>query len=466
MARTHFDSTSMGTQPIGTLLIRLSIPAMVGMIVNALYNVVDTIFVGHGVGPLAIAALSIAFPIQMLFGAFAQTFGYGAASIISRRLGEGKPDQAAHAAGNALVGAFSVTALIAVLTYLFSDQIIRFFGATDEILPYTKEYLNVIVLGIPFLAIKMCSNGILRAEGQARASMTFMIIGAVLNSLLDPLFIFVFGMGIKGAALATIISQAVSVLIVSRFFLTGKSSLPLSKSSFIPDRGVIREIVSLGVATFVRQSGTSAISFLVNNLLRLYGGSLAIAAYGMITRLMIFVTMPMFGLVHGFQPIAGYNYGAKNFARVRKVFRSSTIGATLFASICWIFIMLFPSPILRVFTRDGDLLSLASPALRTVTLFLPLVGLQVIGATFFQALGKKFPAIFLTLSRQFIFLVPLLILFSTFFGYEGIWLSFPVAEVLAAAVTTIWVVRELRRLQEMEKHQRMNTRRKTEREII
>ncbi len=446
MKRPHFDNSFMGTQSIGSLLIRLSLPAMVGMFVNALYNFVDTIFVGQGVGPYAIAALSIAFPFQMLFGAFAQTFGYGAASIISRRLGEKKPQEAADAAGNALIGAFSITLLLSLITYIFLRPVILFFGATEEILPYTEDYIRIILFGIPFLAIKMCSNGILRSEGQAQASMVFMIIGAVLNSILDPLFIFAFHMGIRGAALATIISQATAVLFIIIFFTQGKSSLPLSIASFRPRFSVLNDIISLGVATFLRQAGTSSMALLVNNLLRLYGSSLSIAAYGMIIRLTVFVMMPMFGLVHGFQPIAGYNYGAKNFARVRETLWKSILMATAFASLCWILIMGFPSTILSIFTSDQELLTLASPALRTVMLALPLVGVQIIGSTLFQAVGKKGPAIFLSLSRQFIVLIPLLFLLSSLFGYQGIWVSFPVADALSSLITLTWVFWELKSL--------------------
>lgn len=446
MPKPHHDNTFMGTQPIGSLLIRLSLPAMVGMFVNALYNFVDTIFVGQYVGPYGIAALSIAFPIQMLFGAFAQTFGYGAASIISRRLGEKRPEEASAAAGNALIGAFSITLVLAVFTYIFRRPVILFFGATEEILPYTEQYIRVILIGIPFLSVKMCSSGILRAEGQAKASMTFMIIGAVLNTILDPLLIFGFNMGITGAALATVISQVVAVTLVVYYFAVGRSSLPFSVSSFAVRLPVMGDIISLGFATFVRQSGTSMMSTLVNNLLRFYGGSLVIAAYGMIIRLMIFIMMPMFGLVHGFQPIAGYNYGAKNFQRVRSVLGTSVLMATLFASMCWIFIMMVPTQILSVFSRDPELLAIASPALRTVMAALPLVGLQIIGSTLFQAVGKRTPAIFLSLSRQFVFLIPLLFILSKVWGIEGVWISFPVADTLASLVTAAWVARELRQL--------------------
>ncbi len=446
MPKPLHDNTFMGTQPIGSLLIRLSLPAMVGMFVNALYNFVDTIFVGQFVGPYGIAALSIAFPIQMLFGAFAQTFGYGAASIISRRLGEKRPEQAAAAAGNALIGAFSITLVLALITYLLRRPVILFFGATEEILPYTEQYIRVILIGIPFLSIKMCSGGILRAEGQARASMTFMVIGAVLNMILDPLLISGFSMGIRGAALATVISQIIAVVLVLSYFSAGRSSLPLSPSAFIPRLAMMGEIISLGFATFVRQSGTSMMSTLVNNLLRFYGGSLVIAAYGMIIRLMIFIMMPMFGLVHGFQPIAGYNYGAGNHTRVRSVLATSVLMATLFASMCWLFIMLIPSQILSVFSSDPELLAIASPALRIVMGALPLVGLQVIGSTLFQALGKRAPAIFLSLSRQFVFLIPLLFLLSRVWGISGVWISFPLADTLASLVTAVWVVRELRHL--------------------
>ena len=441
-----FDKSFMGSDPMGTLLIKLSVPAMIGMMVNALYNFVDTIFVGQGVGPLAIAGLSIAFPIQMLIGAFAQTFGIGSASIISRRLGEKNEPAAASAAGNAITATIIASFIFMIIGLTFTKPILLFFGATEDVLPYALEYVSIILLGALFLSLSMTSNGIIRAEGQAKVAMTVMIIGTGLNLIFDPIFIFVFNLGIKGVAIATVLSQFIAFLFVVRFFRTNKSSLPFTRKSFIIKKNVIMEIVTLGIPAFVRQSGTSVMALLTNNLLKMYGGGLAIASYGMINRLLIFILMPIFGLVQGFQPIAGYNYGAKKYDRVKSVLKISIGYATLIATAAWIVIQLFPRQILSVFSSDVALLDIATPALRITMLAVPVIGVQAIGSTLFQSIGKKAPSIFLSLTRQFIFLIPFLLILPSFMQINGVWAAFPVADILATLVTLIWVLVEIKRL--------------------
>ncbi len=442
-----FDKSFMGSDPMGTLLIKLSVPAMIGMMVNALYNFVDTIFVGQGVGPLAIAGLSIAFPIQMLIGAFAQTFGIGSASIISRRLGEKNEPAAASAAGNAITATVIASFIFMIIGLIFTKPILLFFGATEDVLPYALEYVSIILLGAGFLSLSMTSNGIIRAEGQAKVAMTVMIIGTGLNLIFDPIFIFVFNLGIKGVAIATVLSQFIAFLFVVRFFRTNKSSLPFTRKSFIIKKAVIMEIVTLGIPAFVRQSGTSVMALLTNNLLKMYGGGLAIASYGMINRLLIFTLMPIFGLVQGFQPIAGYNYGAKKYDRVKSVLKISIGYGTLIATAAWIVIQLFPRQILSVFSSDIALLDIATPALRITMLAIPVIGVQAIGSTLFQSIGKKAPSIFLSLTRQFIFLIPFLLILPSFMQINGVWAAFPVADILATLVTLIWVLVEIRKLE-------------------
>ncbi|MDC7244315.1 MAG: MATE family efflux transporter [Sphaerochaetaceae bacterium] len=440
------DKSFMGTEPIGSLLIKLSVPAMIGMIVNALYNFVDTIFVGQGVGPLAIAGLSIAFPLQMLIGAFAQTFGIGSASIISRRLGEKNEPAAACAAGNAITATVIVSLIFMAVGLSFTEQILSFFGATEEILPYAMDYVEIILLGAMFLSLSMTSNGIIRAEGQAKVAMTVMLIGTGLNLVFDPVFIFVFDLGIRGAAMATVLSQFLAFLFVVRFFRKNRSTLPLQRNSFIPKRKVLSEIVSLGIPAFVRQSGTSLMVLLTNNLLKVYAGGLAIASFGMINKLLMFVLMPLFGIVQGFQPIAGYNYGARKLDRVKQVLKTSMGFATILATAAWIVIQLFPKHILSVFSGDISLLSIATPALRISMLAIPLVGIQAIGSTLFQSIGKRVPSIFLSLTRQFIFLIPILLFLPNILGINGVWIAFPLADALSTLVTFIWVMLEVRNL--------------------
>jgi len=436
----------MGTDPIGKLLAKLSIPAMIGMLVNALYNFVDTIYVGQAVGPLAIAGLSIAFPLQMIIGAFAQTFGVGSASIISRRLGEGNEEAAACAAGNAITGTVIASAVMMVVGIIFTEPILLLFGATSDILPYARDYVEVILFGAVFLSLAMTSNGIIRAEGQAKVAMQVMMLGAGLNIVFDPIFIFVFKMGIRGVAIATVISQFIAFLFVVHFFRTSRSTLPLQKKAFIPRRKVLEEIVTLGIPAFVRQSGTSLMVLTVNNMLRIHGGDLAIASFGMINRMLMFVLMPIFGLVQGFQPIAGYNYGALKFDRVKAVMKTAMGVATLFGFGAWIIIQLFPRQLLSVFSSDAALLDIAVPAIRIMMACIPLIGIQAIGSSLFQSLGKRTPSIFLSLTRQFIFLIPLLLILPHYFGVAGVWGAFPSADVLSVAVTALWVAAEVRKL--------------------
>ncbi len=445
-AGTPFKRADLGNEKISTLLARLSVPAMIGLMVNALYNFVDTIFVGHGVGPLGIAGLSIAFPIQIIIAAFALTFGTGSASIISRKLGEGDEHTAAKAAGNALGITVLLTLVILIAGQIFIDEILVLFGATGDILPYARDYVQVILFGSVFLAIAMCSNGILRAEGQAKAAMMVMMIGTGLNIILDPIFIFVLDMGIRGVAWATVISQFTACMVVVRFLAGGKSTLHLQRSSFIFSRSILRDMTLLGLPALVRQTGSSILMITINNLLRIYGGDLGIAAFGIINRLAMFVIMPLFGIVQGFQPIAGFNYGARKFDRVKEVLKTAALVTTLMGTGATILVQLFPRQIISIFTSDAQLLDIATPALQIVFIAVPVVGIQVVGATFFQAIGKSLPSLLLTLSRQIILLLPLALILSSLFQLNGLWLAFPAADGLSTVITLIWLAAEMRRL--------------------
>lgn len=436
----------LGNEKVSTLLAKLSLPAMVGLIVNALYNFVDTIFVGHGVGPLGIAGLSVAFPIQIIIAAFAMTFGTGSASIISRRLGEGNEHAAAKAAGNALGITVLLTLVILVVGQIFIDEILVLFGATGDILPYARDYVQVILLGSVFLSVAMCSNGILRAEGQAKAAMVVMMVGTGLNIILDPIFIFGLQMGIRGVAWATVISQFIASMVVLKFFASGKSTLHFQRSSFTFDMPMLKEMTLLGLPALVRQTGSSILMITINNLLRIYGGDLGIAAFGIVNRLAMFVIMPLFGIVQGFQPIAGFNYGARKYDRVKEVLRTAALVTTLMGSAATILVQLFPRQLISIFTSDVQLLSIATPALQIVFIAVPVVGIQIIGATFFQAIGKSLPSLLLTLSRQLILLLPLAVILSSMFRINGVWIAFPAADSLSTIITLIWLSAEIRRL--------------------
>lgn len=434
----HDHKKTFESDSIGKLLLKMSIPATIGMIVNALYNLVDTIFVGQGVGPMGIAGLTIGLPIQMLIGALGMTFGTGAASIISRRLGEKRPDEAAKTAVNAFVLAFISSLSIMILGEIFIDPLLIAFGATDTILPYANEYMQVILLGSFFLSFSMVGNNISRAEGQPKIAMLTMIIGAGMNIILDPIFIFGLGMGIRGAAIATVISQFFSFTFIMRFMISGKSHLPLKWSYVKLDTAIAKEINTLGLPTMVRQGGMSALALVINNVLRYYGGDFGIATYGMMNRLFMFTLMPIFGIVHGYQPIAGYSFGAKLVDRLKEVNQKAMMTTSFMSFIGFMVLQFGAELLIRMFTSDETLVQMAVPALRISSSALFLLGLQVIGSTYFMSVGKAFPAFFLSLSRQFIFLIPLVLILPRFFGLNGVWYALPLADVLSVIVTMTW----------------------------
>jgi len=322
-------SKNLGTEKISSLLLKMSAPAIVGMMVQALYNLVDTIFVGRGVGTMGIAGLTIAFPIQMISMAVAQTIGIGGASIISRSLGSDDPERAERTMGNIFLLVIAISSITTILGLIFIEPILRFFGATETILPYSMEYMKVILLGTVFFSFAVASNSIVRSEGNAKVAMFTMLISAGLNIILDPIFIFVFNMGIRGAAIATVLSQATTAIYLVYYFVYGKSVISFKIKNLKPDFKIIYETFVIGASSFARQVSGSFIAIILNNTLAFYGGDLAIAAYGIINRLLMFTFMPLFGVVQGLQPIVGYNYGAKQYDRVKETIFLSFWGSTL-----------------------------------------------------------------------------------------------------------------------------------------
>lgn len=424
----------------------MALPATVAMGVNALYNLVDTIFIGRGVGALAIGGVGIAFPVQILFLAVALMVGIGSASVISRMLGKGNEERAARAVGNAVVMIFILSSLLAGGVAIFLDPILRILGATEELLPYAREYLVTILPGAPFLATAIASNHIVRSEGKAKTAMAIMLVGAGLNIILDPIFIFGFGLGVRGAALATVTAQFVSFLLAVSFYATDRSALPIRLKHLRLQWSVIPEVTALGLAPFVRQFGQSLFIIIVNNALGTFGDELAISAFGVIHKLLIFALMPLVGIAQGFQPIAGYNYGARKMARVRKVVRLANATAVAISFVYFAMVMLFPRTIFSIFTSDPELLAIGSEAMRIVLIAIPLIGMQIIGAVFFQAVGKALPSLILSMSRQIILLIPLVLILPRFFGVYGVWAAFPTADVVATTVTLIWLRAEMKKL--------------------
>ncbi len=442
-------SLQLGTEDIKKLMVRLSLPATIGMIVNALYNLVDTIFVGRGVGYLGIAGLSIALPIQMVIMAFAFMVGIGASSAISRNLGANNLERADKIAGNSFVLVVIIVSIIVALGYTFMEPLLRFFGATETILPYSRDYMQIIFGGSIFFAFAMSSNNIIRSEGNAKVAMFSMIIGTGLNIILDPILIFGFDMGIKGAAWATVISQFASFLYVVYYFISGKSSIKLEPHHLKLEMNIISEILIVGLPAFTRQITGSVLAVIMNNSLGYYGGDVAITVYGVINRVMMFLMMPLFGVVQGMQPIVGYNYGAKAYTRVKETIKLSIITTVLYSSVAWMITQFFPGFIISVFTTEPEVRTLGITAVRIIFMVIPIIGVQIISGALFQALGKAKPAFILSVLRQLIILIPLVLILPRMgFGLVGIFVAFPISDIISTIVSGFILKHEMDKMHE------------------
>ena len=428
------------------LLVKMALPAVVGMMVNALYNIVDTVFVGLGVGPLAIAALAIVFPIQMIVSAVAQAIGVGTASILSRRLGEKRPEEAAKAAGTAYAAVTAATAILVAILFLFMRPILGFFGASAEIMPFAMEYTGIVGAGFFFFSLSMCASNLIRAEGNTKASMIGMLIGALLNTVLDPLFIFGFGMGVRGAAIATVISQMTSCVYLFSMYARKKTVVPIKRANLRIDVGLLGKSVVLGIPSFIQSAGMSILMLLVNTTLGQYGGDEAITTYGMVHKLLMIVIMPILGIAQGFQPIAGYNYGAKRFDRVRTSLWTAVLTAFSIALFGYAFMMLLPRVGMSFFTHDAGLIASSARVLRIVVLFIPAAAIQITGSVYFQSVGKATEAMALSLSRQFLLLIPFVLILPRFLGLNGVWIAFPLADLLSSTITVTLLIKEVRKL--------------------
>lgn len=424
-----------GTEPLGRLLRQQAIPASVGIMVMSIYGIVDTIFVGLWVGSLGIAAITVVQPITFLIASIGMAIGVGGASIISRAFGEGDDERAFRTFGNQVGMTLTLGVLFVLLGYLFIDGILNTFGGRGDVTEPAREYFEIILLGVPFLAWAMMSNNVIRAEGYPRIAMLILIVPAVVNIILDPLFIVWLDMGIAGAAWATTISYMASAAFATWFFRRGASQMTLNLKSLSPDFSILKEMFSLGSVTFARQGTISVLSIILNNSLFVYGGELGLSVFGIISRLLMFTNFPVLGITQGFIPIVGFNYGAKLMDRVNRLIHLSMTSATLISLGIFTMIMIFAPHIVTVFTNDSTLLEQTVPALRKVFLATPLLAINLIGGAYFQAIGRAKPAFILSLSKQGFLLIPLIFLMPLWLGIDGIWFSFPIADVGAALIT-------------------------------
>lgn len=432
----------LGSEKIGKLLFKLSAPATIGMMVNSLYNLVDAIFIGQGVGTLALGGLAIAFPIQMLLMSIAMAVGVGSSSIISRALGAGDDKKAELAQGNSVAMILVLSFFVTIAGLIWLEPILLLFGATENILPYAYDYTFVIMAGTVFYGFVISQNHNIRAEGSAKHAMVSMIIGTGLNLILDPVFIFVFKMGIRGAAIATVIALFFACVYVMVYHWRGWGVLKFRLRDIRLDFTQIPEVLKLGSSSLARTMAGSILAVILYRSLGYYGDDHHLAIMGILNRLMMFLFMPMFGVVQGLQPILGFNYGARKLSRVRGALNLSIKVLSFYSVAVFALLMFVPQMLMAMFSRDPQIISMAANIVRVIAIGYPLVGFQIVGASLFQAIGKAKPALILSSSRQILFLIPLIVLLPLYFGLEGVWFAYPAADILSTLVTAAWVVKE------------------------
>lgn len=430
------------TEKVGKLLQSYSIPAIISMVVASLYNIVDRIYIGQGVGAMAISGLALTLPLMTLVTAIGTLVGVGASARISIVLGMKDLNWARNILGNAFVLTFLLSAVLITFSLLYMDEILILFGGSDQTIPYAKSFLNIVIPGSVFANIAYSFSGIMRASGYPRKSMYMIVIGVALNVVLAPVFIFWLDMGIRGAAIATVISMFVSSVFVLSHFFNPRHPVHFCRSSWRLRTRIIRNIMSIGMAPFLMNVTASVVYIIMNNQLVRHGGDLAIGAYGIINSYAILIIMIVMGLCQGMQPIVGYNYGAQNIKRMKDALLLTIRVAFIIMSAGFILTELFPRQLVMLFTTDKELIGMTSRGMRLAYLMLPVVGFQVVVSTFFLSIGKAPKAIFMSLSRQVIFLIPALYFFSGWFGLTGVWLAIPLSDLLAAVVAALFLANE------------------------
>ncbi len=453
----NVSSEQLGSEPIGKLLIRQSVPASIGILVMSLNVLIDSIFVGNWIGSIAIAAINVVLPVSFFIAALGMAIGIGGSSIISRALGANNIEKALKTFGNQITLTLLVTVIMVFLGLYYVDTLIPAFGGKGAIFDPAKVYYKIVLYGVPFLALCMMGNTVIRAEGKPKFAMIAMIIPSVGNLLMDYLFIYVFDWGMAGAAWATTAGYLVCFAYVLYFFLSQNSELKISLSHFGLDMPILKEIGSLGFVTLSRQAVVSITYLLMNNILYGLGGEAMVAVYAIIGRMLMFALFPVFGVTQGFLPIAGFNYGAQKYHRVRQTINTAIKYAAILASVVFVGLFLFPDEIAGLFLGNSPDMSakdLAANAfvlehipfaMRLVFAATPIIALQLIGAAYFQAIGKAVPALLLTLTRQGFFFIPLILILPYYLDELGVWISFPIADTLATLVTGYYLRKEIKR---------------------
>lgn len=440
----------LGTEKIGRLLKQYALPAIIAQTASSLYNMVDSIFIGQGVGPLAISGLAVTFPLMNLSVAFGTLVGAGAATMLSVLLGQKNYKAANKVLGNVVTLNIIIGLLFMGLTLMFIDPILYFFGASENTLPYAKEYITIILIGNVITHLYFGLNAAMRSSGNPKKAMALTIFTVVFNTILDPIFIFVFDLGIAGAAWATVIAQVVATIVVLRHFSDRSRAFHFEKGLFKLDIRVAKDSLAIGLGPFLMNAAACLVTLFINQQMRDYSGDLGIGAYGICNRLIFMFIMICMGLNQGMQPIAGYNYGAKQYSRVKEVFWMTAKFGTIVTLICFAVGMFIPRIAAGIFTHDEALLDMSAEGLRILTIGFPVVGFQMIGTNFFQSLGMVKKSIILSLSRQILFLLPMLYALPLWYGANGVWMSFPISDVLSALLTAILLRRLFRKFNRLQ----------------
>ena len=440
----------LGESPIPKLLWYYSLPSLVGTLAGALYNIIDRIYIGQGVGALAISGLALTFPIMNLLGAFGMLVGHGAAARVSLLLGNGNTREANAILPNTLILSLFFYLIVSSLCYIFLDPILYAFGGSEQTLPYARKYLRIIIPGHIFTSLSYAYTNIMRASGHPMRAMNTLILGALLNVILDPIFIFAFNMGIRGAAYATVLSMFISCAWIMHFYFRKNNTLsfrkPKSNNSQLSILNSQFSILSIGLSSFLLHTATSLVNVLMNHTLQRYGGDLAIGAFGIMTSFTSLIVIAIVGMAQGMQPILGYNYGASQFARVRPTLKICAITATIITSIGCICAVSFPNLIARCFTSDPDLLRITTNGLRIYASTFFIVGFHIITTNYFQSIGRAGVSIFLSLSRQILLLIPFILLFPPLWNLNGAWLAQPASNIISAAIAVIILSIHLKKL--------------------
>ena len=433
--------TELGTEKIGKLLKQYALPAIIAQTAASLYNMVDSIFIGQGVGPLAISGLAVTFPLMNLSTAFGTLVGAGAATMLSVLLGQKNYKAANKVLGNVVTLNTIIGLVFMAIALIFIDPILYFFGASENTLPYAKEYITIILIGNVITHLYFGLNAAMRSSGNPKKAMGLTLFTVIFNTILDPILIFWLDLGIAGAAWATVISQTIAMLVVIAHFNNKERPFHFEKGIFRLDMRVAKDSLAIGMGPFLMNAAACLVTLFINQQLRKYSGDLGIGAYGICNRFIFMFMMICMGLNQGMQPIAGYNYGARQYSRVREVFWKTARLAMIVTTACFIFGMFLPKAAVGIFTRDQELLELSAKAMRIMTVIFPIVGFQMIATNFFQSLGMVNKSVILSLSRQILFLLPLLYLLPLQMGADGVWISFPISDMVSTLLTVFMLGR-------------------------